>query len=104
MKKFDLELRVKTQGYVFSWGVYLQEKQGFPVMDNTTARDPETGEYVKKFPSHSAPNDELIVIVSSEGVVGGETTCTVIIDGTKREKKVIDKLTVPGYASEKYKI
>lgn len=101
METFDLELRVTTFGSILTWQVKLED-----ATDPKNVTDWSQGkDYVfKKLPGFKISDSILDVFVGCSGIKGGEVTCEVLINGGKRDNKVVSKVTDKNYANESYQI
>jgi hypothetical protein len=102
MKTFDLELRVITFGSIITWKVFLEDSTN----DNNIVRDWLQGEdfRFKKFPNYQIDDDSLEVFSGCHGILGGNISCEVVINGIAQAKKVVAKVDDRIYSKGSFKI
>ncbi len=102
MKKFDLELRVKTFGSVITWEILLEDSTNH----NQRVRDwLQADDYrYKKLPDYAIADDALSVYGGCQGIAGGTVICEVLINGESQPQKLISKVEETEYAKIDYPI
>ncbi|RYY30223.1 MAG: hypothetical protein EOP41_01115 [Sphingobacteriaceae bacterium] len=102
MKKFDLELRIKTFGSVITWEILLEDVTN----RNRRVRDwMQAGDYrYKKLPDYAIADEALSVFAGCQGITGGTLTCEILINGESQPQKLISKVEETEYAKVDYPI
>jgi hypothetical protein len=100
MKKFDLELRVSHFGSLLTWEILLEDATN---KSNRVLQWSEgDGFFFKKLPGFQIGDNALDVFAGCRGIMGGNITCEVFINGQKMPNEVLAKAEERNYAHESY--
>jgi hypothetical protein len=105
MNVFDLELRVSKFGSILTWKVYLEDSTdpNREVREWDSCQDGSRDKCIL-LPNYAIEDSTLEVFAMCNGISGGHITCTVTINGEKKEESIVARVVDKAYARGSYPV